>query len=954
MKKSLFPLLFLFVCIAISILGCKSPAATNADQKSTDAAGNAQLRLPFEKYKLDNGLTVIMHVDDSDPVVAVALTAHVGSSREVAGRTGFAHLFEHLLFLESENLGKGGLDAMSARIGGAGANGSTSRDVTNYFQTVPKDALEKMIWAEADKLGFFINTVTDQVLAKEKQVVKNEKRQSYDNQPYGNESYVIDKNLYPENHPYNWQVIGSLEDLQKATLEDVKDFYKRWYTTNNTTLTITGDIDINQTKALVARYFGEFKAGPAVTPLPVKPVTLLETKRLYHEDNFANLPKLTMNWPTVPSFHPDSYALDVLAEYLSNGKRAPLTQVIVEDKKLAGNPRMRNSTSQLAGQLQLAVQGYNGVDLNSIAGAINEALLLFEKNSIPQQDLDRIKTVTETDFYSQLGSVLGKGFLLTQYDIYTGNPGYITQDLKGVQAVTKQDVMRVYNTYIKNKNYVMTSFVPKGQVQLAVANSTRAQVEEEVIIQGVEEDFDASITASYERTPSSFDRTMEPPYGPKPQLLVPQIWDDAYDMGLKVMGIENNEVPLVSLELEVSSGLLQEPMDKIGISNILARLLTKGTAYKTTEQFENQLQNLGASVSISAGYSKTTINATTLARNLDEVAGLIQEMLTTPRWDDQEFELIKKQTLDAIQRQKSNPNAIAALEFRKILYGNDHILAQNLQGNAMTVESITMQEVQDFYLKNIRPQVFTLNVVGAVNRAQVARAFKPLDAVWKPKATVVANVPPVRSIEKAAIYFYDVPGAKQSVIYVGQHALKAVDPQYYPAQVMNYRLGGGGFASQLMQELRESKGYTYGVNSEFNGDEIAGVFVVRTGVRTNVTLESAVLIKDLLENYGKSFNADDLEVTKSYMIKSSARSFETSGAKLNMLSDIKNYKYPANYALKNQEFVERLDLNQMQQLIKDNLNPDKMIYLIVGDAATQLARMSALGYGKPILLNANE
>ncbi len=954
MKKSFFPVLFLWICATVIISGCKSSATTKTTPTAIKAVGNAPIVLPFEKYTLENGLTVIMHVDNSDPVVAVALTAHVGSAREVAGRTGFAHLFEHLLFLESENLGKGGLDAMSARIGGAGANGSTSRDVTNYFQTVPKDALEKIIWAEADKLGFFINTVTDQVLAKEKQVVKNEKRQSYDNQPYGNESYVIDKNLYPENHPYNWQVIGSLEDLQKATLDDVKEFYKRWYTTNNTTLTITGDIDIEQTKAMVARYFGEFKTGPAVQSLAIKPVVLTETKRLYHEDNFANLPKLTMNWPTVPSFHPDSYALDVLAEYLSNGKKAPLTQVIVESKKLAGNPRMSNRTSELAGQMQLAVQAYNGIDLNTVVSATDEAFVLFEKNGISQEDLDRIKTATETDFYRQLGSVLGKGFLLTQYDIYTGNPGYIAQDLKGVQSVTQQDVMRVYNTYIKNKNYVMTSFVPKGQTQLVVAKSARAQVEEEVIIQGAEEEFDASTTANYEPTPSSFDRTIEPPYGPKPQLRVPQIWNDAYDMGIKVMGIENNEVPLVSLELEVTSGLLQEPKDKIGISNIMARLLTKGTATKTTEQFENQLQNLGASISVDAGYSKTTISATTLVRNLDEVAGLIQEMLVSPRWDNQEFELIKKQTLDAIQRQKSNPNAIAALEFKKILYGSDHILAQNLQGNAMTVASITLQEVKDFYEKNIRPQAFTLNVVGAANRAQIAHAFKPLDAVWKSKATVVASVPPVQSIEKPAVYFYDVPGAKQSVIYVGQHALKAVDPQYYPAQVMNYRLGGGGFASQLMQELRESKGYTYGVSSAFNGDELAGFFAVRTGVRTNVTLESAVLIKELLENYGKSFNANDLEVTKSYMIKSSARSFETSAAKLNMLSTIKNYKYPANYALKNQEFVEQLDLDHMQQLIKSNLHPEKMIYLIVGDAATQLARMSALGYGDPILLNANE
>lgn len=951
MNKS-FKYLPFYVFLALFVLlGCKTPSTSTLNVHEDTALVKDVLSLPFEKYQLDNGLTVIMHVDKSDPVVAVSLTAHVGSSREVAGRTGFAHLFEHLLFLESENLGKGGLDAMSARIGGAGANGSTSRDVTNYYQTVPKDALEKMIWAEADKLGFFINTVTDEVLAKEKQVVKNEKRQSYDNQPYGAESFVVDKNLYPEGHPYSWQVIGSLEDLQNASLQDVKNFYNRWYTTNNTTLTISGDFDIMQAKAWVQRYFGEFKAGPPVTINTVAPVALAETKSLYYEDNFANLPRLTMNWPTVKLFHKDNYALDVLSNYLSDGKKAPLTQVLVENKKLTSNARMRNDGSELAGQLQLSVQAYDGVDLDSVAIAIKEALLLFEENGIPQEDLDRIKTATETSFYYQLGSVLGKGFLLTQYDIYTGNPGYIAQDIKGVQSVTREDVMQVYNTYIKNKNYIMTSFVPKGMVELAVANSKLAFVEEEKIVQGAEDDFDASTTASYERTPSTFDRTVEPPYGPKPQLSVPVIWSDKYDSGMDVMGIENDEVPLVSMELELATGLLQEQKDKIGVSNMLAQLLTKGTKNKTTEQLENQLQNLGANIYVDAGYSKMTVNASTLSRNVEKVASLIKEILLEPRWDVEEFELIKQQTIDRIQRQKSSPNAVAALEFNKLLYGKDHILAQNPIGTEETVKAITLEDLKNYYNNYMLPQALTLNVVGAVGKQEIATAFKALDTAWNSVDTKTVTVPVIPSIEKSQVYFYDIPGAKQSVIYVGQHAAKATDPSFYPLEVMNYRLGGGGFASQLMQELREAKGYTYGINSSFSGNELSGVFAVRTGVRSNVTLESAALIKQLLSDYGTSFNAADLDVTKSYMIKSSARSFETSRAKLNMLSEIRNYGYPANFALKNQEFVEQLTLQQVKELAANNLHPDKMIYLIVGDAETQLERMSDLGYGAPILLN---
>ncbi|MDZ7758260.1 pitrilysin family protein [Rhodohalobacter sp.] len=261
------------------------------------SSSDTDFSVEYEKFTLDNGLEVIFHKDDSDPVTAVALTFHVGSARELPGRTGFAHLFEHLLFLESENLGRGGLDQMSARIGGSGANGSTSRDRTNYFQTVPNDALEKMIWAEADKMGYFINTVNEMVLEKEKQVVKNEKRQGVDNAPYGHTGYVIDKNLYPEGHPYSWQVIGSLEDLQAATLDDVVNFYNTWYVPNNATLVIAGDFDSDQAREWVQKYFDEIPRGDEIEPLEKQPAKLDETKKLYHVDNFARLPELRLTWP---------------------------------------------------------------------------------------------------------------------------------------------------------------------------------------------------------------------------------------------------------------------------------------------------------------------------------------------------------------------------------------------------------------------------------------------------------------------------------------------------------------------------------------------------------------------------------------------------------------------------------------------------------------------------------
>ncbi|HCA58496.1 MAG TPA: peptidase M16, partial [Blastocatellia bacterium] len=413
---------------------------------STIAFGQQKpsFKIEYQKFTLPNGLDVVFHIDRSDPVVAVNLTAHVGSAREKAGRTGFAHMFEHLLFLESENLGKGGLDKLSARIGGSGANGSTSRDRTNYLQTVPNDALEKMLWAEADKLGWFINTVTVPVLEKEKQVVKNEKRQGVDNVPYGHTQYVIDKALYPADHPYNWQVIGSLEDLQAATLDDVKEFFRRWYVPNNVTLTVAGDFDPVQAKKWVEKYFGEIKRGEDITPLEKRPGVVKETVKFFHEDNFARLPELTMAWPTVEQYHPDSYALNVLTTYLTRGKRAPFYQVIVEDKKLAPEVSMFSFESELAGQTQLEVRAFADKKLDDVAAAISEAFAKFEKEGISEQDLNRIKAGQETQFYNSLSSVLGKSAQLAQGNIFANDPGFAAKEIDAILSVTTADVKRVY------------------------------------------------------------------------------------------------------------------------------------------------------------------------------------------------------------------------------------------------------------------------------------------------------------------------------------------------------------------------------------------------------------------------------------------------------------------------------------------------------------------------------
>ncbi|HEV7645971.1 MAG TPA: pitrilysin family protein [Pyrinomonadaceae bacterium] len=914
------------------------------------AAPAPTFKVDYEKFTLPNGLQVIFHIDRSDPVVAVALTAHVGSAREKAGRTGFAHLFEHLLFLESENLGKGGLDKLSARVGGSGANGSTSRDRTNYFQTVPKDALEKMLWAEADKLGWFINTVTDPVLAKEKQVVKNEKRQSYDNTPYGHTPEVIAQALYPADHPYNWEVIGSLEDLQNATVADVKEFFRHWYVPNNVTLTVAGDFDPAQAKKWVEKYFAEIKRGEDIKPMARRSGTLKETVKFYYEDNFATLPELTRTWPSVERYNPDSYPLAVLAQYLSDGKRAPFYKVLVEDKQLTGDVSMGNDTSELAGEFAVSVRAFDGKDLDEVSAAIDEAFAKFEKEGISEKDLTRIKAGQETQFYSSLSSVLGKGFNLAQYNIFAGDPGFIEKDIQNILAVTPADVTRVYQKYIKNKPFVATSFVPKGKPALALDGSSKANVVEERIVQGADAEVDPNVKADYVRTPSSFDRAVEPPYGTAPEVKIPTIWEDKLSNGMRVLGIQNTEVPLVQFEIVVGGGELLEDINKVGIANLMARMMTQGTARKTPQELEEAIQQLGATISVNAGTEDVRIGVNTLAKNYDATLALVEEILLEPRWDSKEFDLLKQSTISQIRQQQANPNTVAQNNYNLLIYGKDNIRSRNILGTIDSVGAITLDDLKAFYDKNISPTVARINVVGALDKTKIIDSLNGINTRWKSKKVEVPvyKTPPAPA--KSTIYFYDVPDAKQSVIRFGYPALAQTDKDFYPATVMNYILGGGGFASQLTQQLREGKGYTYGINSGFSGTNSPGAFTIASSVRSNVTLESAQLIKSILQDYPKNFSDKDLETTQGFLIKSNARAFETAAAKLGMLELIGKYGWKYDYVKDRELIVKGMTVQQIKDLSQKYLNSDKMIWLVVGDAKTQLPRLKELGFGDPVLI----
>jgi zinc protease len=921
------------------------PAESDVASKETEP----EFTIAFEKYTLDNGLEVILHTDHSDPVVAVASIFHVGSGREEIGKTGFAHFFEHMSFNDSENVPRGANRKYIAELGGS-RNGGTWTDGTIYYEVVPTDALEKIFWIDSDRMGYMINTVTNAALEREKQVVKNEKRQRVDNAPYGHTGYVIGQNLYPEGHPYSWSVIGSLEDLQNATLDDVKGFYERWYGANNATLVVAGDFDPQLIKTQIEQWFGEMRRGPDVENSGPMPVTLSETKKLWYPDNFAKLPELRMVFPTVEQYHPDSYPLDVLGRVLAGTKRAPLYNVIVEEQKLAPEVSAYNSSDELAGKFTLRVRALEGKPLDDVASAIAKGLARFEENGFPESELTRIKAELETGFYQGLAGVLNKAFQLASYNEYAGDPAYVSEEIKLMQAVTREDVMRVYDKYLLGKHFVQTSFVPKDSPELAISGAQLAKVVEEQVVQGAEAEVSQGEEADYQITQSKHDRS-EPPLSSPPVLKVPDIWSHSLANGIDVIGIEDSEVPLVTFSLLLPGGQWLDAPGRTGAASLLASLSMQGTLNRTPAELEEAIGLLGAEISFTAGREALTLSVTTLERNLEATIALVEEVLLEPRWDQAEFERLRREAESNLISAEGNPNALASRAFTQVLYGADHPYGTPMGGTRESVAAMSLDDLKAWHAARLTPVGAKLQLVGAVNSERAIAALSSLAEKWQGGAIELPEYELNAAPAGQALYFIDVPGSKQSVIRTGKRTLMSDNEDYARLDFANERLGGGSSA-RLMQLLRIEKGYTYGAYSGLrrNINDLSPWTAI-TSVRANVTLESLQLIREQISNYGATFTDQDAAVTKNQIIKRNSRAFETLQAKASLLNRIARQNLPHDIVEREQAMLSSMTTADFHRVIEENLKEAEMVWVVVGDGETQRDALAGFGYGEPVELD---
>ena len=848
--------------------------------------GEKDFSLPYEKFVLDNGLQVVLHEDKSDPIVSVAIQYHVGSAREKPGKTGFAHLFEHMLFQRSEHLGRNEFFKKIGELGGS-FNGATGPDGTVYYETVPRDALEKVLWMESDRMGFFINTVTRKGLEREIDVVSNEKRQN-ENRPFGQSNGMMLKQFYPEGHPYRWPVIGSIADLHGATVDDIKQFYRKYYAPNNATLVVAGDFDRREVEAMIRKYFGEIPAREEVEPVRPIPVQLEKTSKYFLEDRFANAPGLEMNFSGAEQFHPDAYPLRILALLLSYGKNAPFYKVLVEDNKLASYVNVASSSLELSGQVSVSVKAYKETDLNTVYRGIQEAFERFEQEGIRDNDLERMKIMQETMLYNVMMSLESKTQALARNNVFAGRPDQMVIDLAHYQAVTKEEVMRVYRKYVRGKHFVALSTVPQGQTSLALTGSVVVRPDEDspvgqklVADEGAVTDDDP-----YEYTPSVFDRSVEPPLlANTPESAMPPVWTGEMSNGMKVKGMAYTELPVVQFAVYLNSGMLCEPKGKSGLARLTAAVLNCGTRTKTPEELEVALGLLGARVSFGVSTERMQLSGSCLKKNFPQVLRLVEEMLLEPRWDETALELARKRMIGNIRQSSTEPKVLARHVFRQMMYGPENVLSNSALASEKEVAAITMEDIKTFYKTHIVPGQATFDFVGGYEKKEVMKFLQPLARTWTTGGASQERLNLNFMAPQAKVYFVDYPGAKQSYILLGCPAMPKASNDYYPAKMVNQLLGASSNAL-LFDVLRLQHGYTYGAYSFFDCGKYANEFRATPSVQAAYTLEAMQLFKSCISTYGEQFTEQSLVKTKDAMFKENAAAFEMPDARLDLLSEM--------------------------------------------------------------------
>ena len=944
------------VSIIVLLTGLSASAQAEAYLKEEVKADNNSLNIPYKRYELPNGLNVLIHEDHSDPIVHVEVTYHVGSARESLGKSGFAHLFEHMMFQGSGHVAD---EEHFKIVQGAGGqmNGTTNRDRTNYFETLPKNYLEMALYLESDRMGYLLDSLTKKKFEVQRSTVKNEKDQRY-GVPYGMLQETKDLALYgTKGHPYSWPVIGYTDDLDRVTLDDVRKFFLRWYGPNNATLVIAGDVDPVKTINMVNKYFGNLEKCPPVTKQVAPKVRLPEeTIKTFYD--WVYFPLINYTFPTVPMYHKDEAALDLLGDLMAGSRKSLFYKTFIDERDDYLQASISHPTFELGGEFSLFVVSYPGLEITeqmkNTRELVNSTLNKFGEVGFTEEDLKRAKAERTAGFYSINESIAGKASILTNVQIFADGKINVQDMVDAYNKVTKADVMRVYNTYIKNKNAAIVQVLPDPKQN--IPGQKYKPVESFNQYANVKNDpKDVQYNGlTYNRSKENFDRSVRPEIGPSVAAKAPTYWKTTLANGLEIIGTNNPESNRVNILLEMKGGQLLESDGaySLGTSALTAGMMNEGTQKYSSAEIEEEIGKLGSSMGFSSGRKSINGRVSCFVDQLAPTMTLLEQRLLYPNFDEKQFKKDKKAVLQSFRSDKTNSSTMVTKGWAKIIYGDETILGESTQGNPGSVSKITTADLAKFHANNIAPNVTRIVVVGNVTKEEFLKAASFLEK-WEKKEVKMPTYSGFPDYETNQIFMIDNPSATQSQMRIGYRTIPYdAFGDYYKLTIANFALGGN-FNSRINLSLREKYGWTYGARSFATSgvNEIPGYFAVSAGVKRNSTdsaiRESLRIIREYVQN---GITQEELDYTKKSLISSDALRYESSFGKASYLSFISEYNLPADYRQKQIQILSDLTIDQVNEVIKKYINPDEMVIFVVGNGFYVKEGLENLGYGKVAML----
>ncbi|MEP6678118.1 MAG: pitrilysin family protein [Betaproteobacteria bacterium] len=885
--------------------------------------------IPYTQYRLANGLQVILAPDKRLPTVTVNIWYHVGAANETPDRTGFAHLFEHMMFTGSKHIARGEAERLLEAAGGTDSNASTSFDRTNYYDTVPANQLALALWSHADRMGYLLDTLDQKALANQQDVVRNERRETTENRPYGIVDEAIHAALFPPGHPYRADVIGSHADIQAAKLADVRDFFKRYYRPNNATLVIAGDFDPANARRLVQMYFGSLARGPDAPKRSVTTPPIVVERRLTVTDR-VELPRVDLAWLSPPAFAAGDADLDIAAQILAGGKSSRLYKSLVYDKEIAQDVGAGQSSSALTSTFQVQAIARPGHTPAELEAAIDAELARLAADGPTQAEVDRARSVYEHDLFRGLERVGGRANRLNFYNQYTGDPGYLAKDLERYRKITPADVKRAVAQYLGKDARVVIHTVP-GEKKLApdvpVSGDSPAQERTEAI----------NRDEAWRRTPPRAGAAIVP-HLPEPATF-------RLANGLTVYHLQRTEVPIVHARLVVNGGIGVNPADTPGVADFAVASLEDGTTSRGALAIADALAQLGADYSASTTRDASVLNVDALAAQFPAALALFADIVRNPTFPADEIERARRSRQAGVISAREAPAALADAALRRALYGKESGYGQPTLGTEASLKRIDRAALREFWERWFHPDNAALVIVGSIDRASARALAEREFGGWSGAAAALpaplASLP--AKATAARIVLVERAGVNQTELRVGRVAASRASPDYFAMQLANEILGGG-YTSRLNANLREAKGYTYGAFSRFEFGRMPAPFVAATAVRADATAPAVKEIdRELARMRSAAPSPREFAKARDGVVRSLPGAFETNAGIAGAFATLFVYGLPPTYYVTLPAKFGAVPASEVLTVSKRYLDPAQMVVVAVGEPAALAAASDALG-----------